>query len=82
MVLKPSGNPGITPGERFCVTMYTAQQPRDRFNMRFSKQERAQITYIMERENIPDVSKTIRYCVSEKAAQLQAAETLQQKKGE
>ena len=56
---------------------YVAQQPRKRFYFRMNEQERDQINFIMKREGIPDAAKAIRYCISEKAAQLQTAETLQ-----
>ena len=57
---------------------YVAQQPRKRFNIRISEKERAQIVFIMQREEIPDAAKAIRYCIAEVAAQLQAQpDTLQ-----
>ena len=61
--------------------MYTAQQPRKRFNFRLSENERDQLNHVMQSENIPDISKAIRYCIAEKAAQLQAVETPQKEKG-
>ncbi len=61
---------------------YVAQQPRKRFNLRFSDLEREQINFIMQRESIPDAAKAIRYCIAEKAKQLQQpAETPQKVKG-
>ncbi len=50
---------------------YVAQQPRKRFNFRLSEKERAQISYVMQREGIPDTAKAIRYCIAEKVEQLQ-----------
>ena len=50
---------------------YVALQPRKRFYFRMSETERAQIDFIMQREGIPDVAKTIRYCIAEVAEQLQ-----------
>ena len=56
---------------------YVAQQPRKRFNFRLNETERNQITFIMQREGIPDAAKAIRYCIAEQARRL---ETLQEMK--
>ena len=61
--------------------MYIGTKPRKRFNFRLNEKERAQIAFIMQCEEIPDVSKAIRYCIDEKAKQLQAAETPQEMEG-
>lgn len=50
---------------------YTAQKPRKRFYFRVNEAERAQITFIMQREGIPDAAKAIRYCIADKVEQLQ-----------
>ena len=56
-------------------------QIRKGLHFRINEAERAQIDYIMQREGIPDISKTIRYCIEEKAKQLQTMETPQKAKG-
>lgn len=55
---------------------YVAQQPRKRFQIRFSELERKQIDYVMQREGIPDLAKAIRYCIVEKVEQLKADDRL------
>ncbi len=67
--------PGI-PGERYCAMAYNAPKPRKRFYFRINEQEREQIDYIMQREGIPDASKTLRYVIAEKAEQLQENDRL------
>lgn len=58
---------------------YVAQQPRKRFNFRLNEAERKQITFIMQREGIPDAAKAIRYCIAEHARRLN--EIPQEKEG-
>ena len=37
---------------------------------RLNNQEREQIEYVMEKENIPDFAKAVRYCIEEKFNEL------------
>lgn len=57
---------------------YKAKQPkcRSRFHFRMSEAERAQLQAVMEFEQIPDASKTIRYLIA------QEAERIERKAGE
>lgn len=52
------------------MSSYVPQEPRRRYYVRMNDNEREQIKFIMERENIPDVAKTIRYCITEKYDEL------------
>ena len=53
--------------------MYTPQKKdrRECVCFRLNNQEREQIEYVMTNEMIPDTSKAIRYCIAEKAQELQ-----------
>lgn len=50
---------------------YVASQPRKRFHICLNDNEREQIITIMKSENIPDAAKAVRYCIAEKAQELQ-----------
>lgn len=54
--------------------VYKPQLMSDRFQMRLSQQDRDLIRYVMERENIPDAAKAIRYCVQQRAESLRRKE--------
>ena len=54
--------------------MGNKQDPRERYQLRLSKQERETIQFIMERENISVMSKAIRFCVQERAKQIRQRE--------
>lgn len=58
---------------------YVAQQPRKRFYICMNDDERAQVLYIMKSENIPDAAKAVRYCIAEKAQELQKQNKTAQK---
>ena len=50
---------------------YVAEQRRKRFYICMNDDERAQVLFIMKSENIPDAAKAVRYCIAEKAQELQ-----------
>lgn len=50
--------------------MYHPKEPRQRFHICLNTNERRQIQYVMEKENIPDFAKAVRYCIEEKFNEL------------
>lgn len=50
--------------------MYQPKEPRKRFHFCLNTNERRQIQYVMEKENIPDFAKAVRYCIEEKYNEL------------
>lgn len=50
------------------------KEPRERYQLRLSIEERELIHFVMEREGISVMSKAIRYCVQEKAKQIKQRE--------
>jgi len=55
---------------------YKAKQPkcRNRFHFRMNEAEREQLKTVMEYENIPDASKTIRYLIAKEADRIEQKE--------
>lgn len=60
--------------------MFVPQNKRKCVSFRLNDQEREQIEYVMTNEGIPDISKAIRYCIAEKASELQKRNTTPQNK--
>ena len=60
---------------------YIKPETRKRFSLRINDTERRQLETIMQREGIPDIAKTIRYCIEQETQRLEP-EPMQPEGGE